>query len=604
MGGENVRYGPIFVSPTGSTGPTGPTGSIGLTGPPGFAVNTGSTGFTGPTGYTGPLGTGPTGNTGIVGQTGPTGNTGTTGPAGTASSTGATGPAGSVGATGPTGNTGNSGPTGNTGNTGPLGTGPTGPQGIQGVTGPTGPTGFTGDFGPIGVTGTTGPAGATGAGATGPTGAQGTDGGFLFLYNSTVGGNPGVGEWGTNNSSLPSATIVNVSDTDQAGTNIAGILANIVNGSQTAFVSFSDLVSGAFFFGIGSAATDSSGYTSITSWFFSATNGTFANGDLCYMTISAKGPTGATGPTGAAGSAGATGPTGAAGSAGSAGATGPTGAAGSAGSAGATGPTGAAGSAGSAGATGPTGNTGATGASLTGPTGSGSSSAGANKFRNAQMDIAQRGMTGSVAATASGTVAAGAACTLDGWQIGCTGNSTTWQQEYNVNLSGNALRVYGSSGLNICTVQQRIESYIAAELLKGPTGTQAVTIQFAVFNKSGATLTAQIATDYATAQDNFTSVTNDLAATNLQAIANNTSAIVAYTYTPSANIANGLQVRLLLGNALTSGTGFGGSVYVDISQASISSTPGVATGQNSSPPTAAMRPIGEELLLCQRYVSS
>ena len=90
----------------------------------------------------------------------------------------------------------------------------------------------------------------------------------------------------------------------------------------------------------------------------------------------------------------------------------------------------------------------------------------------------------------------------------------------------------------------------------------------------------------------------DLAATSLQSIANGTLGVVAYTFTPNANLANGYQVQLQLGGALN-----GSSGYVDISQADIRVTAGLSTGLNNSPPTPELRPISAEMPFCQRYLS-
>jgi Major tropism determinant N-terminal domain len=212
-----------------------------------------------------------------------------------------------------------------------------------------------------------------------------------------------------------------------------------------------------------------------------------------------------------------------------------------------------------------------------------------NKFRNGAMDVAQRGTSGTVSASST-------AYALDGWQITASGAGAAWSQQYNQNLAGNALRISCVSGLTACTLQQRIESCVAAQLLAANRATQQVTIQFTIYNNSGASITAKIATGYASAQDNFSTVTVDLAATNQQAIANGTSGTVAYSFTPSASLGNGYQVQLQFGGALNAASG-----YVDISLADIRATASVATGLNSNPPPPETRPVAIETKFDQRY---
>lgn len=213
-----------------------------------------------------------------------------------------------------------------------------------------------------------------------------------------------------------------------------------------------------------------------------------------------------------------------------------------------------------------------------------------NKFRNGTMDIAQRGTSGTVAS-------GGSNYTLDGWKIAPTGASAAWSHQYNQNLSGSAIRIACASGMTACAFVHRIESYIAAQLLNADKSAQPVTTQFTIFNNTGAVITPQIALGYASAQDNFSTVTSDLAATNLQTIANGSRGAVSYTYVPNTALASGLQVQLLFGGALNAASG-----YVDISFADIRATPGVATGLNANPPSPEMREVQAELAFCQRYV--
>ena len=213
-----------------------------------------------------------------------------------------------------------------------------------------------------------------------------------------------------------------------------------------------------------------------------------------------------------------------------------------------------------------------------------------NKFRNGAFDVAQRGTSAS--AIVSGQ-------TLDGWQIQATPIGASWSQQWNANIAGNALRLNAISGLAGLTLVQRIESYVAAEMLTAAKAGQPITVQFAIYNNSGASITPQIAAGYASARDNFTTVTSDLGTTNLQSIANGSLGVVSYTWTPSANMANGYQIDLLFGGALN-----GSSGYIDVGRADVRVTPGLSTGLNSSPPTPELRPISVELPFNQRYFDS
>jgi hypothetical protein len=213
---------------------------------------------------------------------------------------------------------------------------------------------------------------------------------------------------------------------------------------------------------------------------------------------------------------------------------------------------------------------------------------GLNKFRNGAFDVAQRGTSSSVSAGTS-------AYTLDGWIVSATGAAAAWAQQYGSGTYGNPLVLSAASGLTAVSVMQRIESVVATQLLAG-LAIQPITVQFQIYNGTSAPITPTLSTGYAASRDNFSSVTADLAATNLQTIAAGASGVVAYTFTPSLYVLYGYQIALNFGGALNASSG---AVY--ISRADVRATPGLATGLNNSPPPPEMRPIGAELALCQRY---
>jgi hypothetical protein len=269
---------------------------------------------------------------------------------------------------------------------------------------------------------------------------------------------------------------------------------------------------------------------------------------------------------------------------------GPAGPKGDQGLTGGNGPAGPTGPQGPQGIQGPTGATGATGAA-----GGGSTTtiiimaAHVNKFRNGTFGVAQRGTLGSVGAGQN-------LYTLDGWKIEAVGAAAAWSQAYHSFISGNSLRINRASGLTACHLRQRIEGAMATEFLLANGGPQPVTVQFAIYNATGASITPQIATGYASARDNFATVTPDIALTNLQAIPNNTLGVVAYTFSPNGACNQGYEITLSFGGALN-----GASGHVQIGRADVRPSPGIAVGLNAAPEPPELRAAATEMVECQRY---
>ncbi|MFZ1109868.1 MAG: hypothetical protein WAN43_16155 [Rhodomicrobium sp.] len=212
-----------------------------------------------------------------------------------------------------------------------------------------------------------------------------------------------------------------------------------------------------------------------------------------------------------------------------------------------------------------------------------------NKFIDANFDVAFLGNSGSVASGAT-------AYTLEGWLISATGTAAAWSQVYQAYLAGNSLRIAAAPSLSACSLTQRIESSIAAELLAVSSGPQAITVQFAIYNGTSSAITPTLSTGYASTRDAFGTVTADLAATSLQSIAAGTAAVVAYTFTPNVYLVFGYQISLNFGSALNASSGF-----VQIGRADVRATPGLSTGLNSSPPTPELAPTDAAVRQCQRY---
>jgi len=213
-----------------------------------------------------------------------------------------------------------------------------------------------------------------------------------------------------------------------------------------------------------------------------------------------------------------------------------------------------------------------------------------NKFRNPALDIAQRGT--------SGTVTSGnSAYTVDGWIVAATGANVSWAQGSNgQGPTGSQLQLTGNAGMTQTGIVQRLESSVAAQLL-GPYGSaSAVTVQYAVYNNTGATITPQLVKAHANSQDNWGAATTDVTA-NLQSCPNGVVTICAYTFAsiPTSDN-NGIQLGLNFGAALNTN---GKSVL--IMGADIRSTPGVTVGLNSNPPVMEYRPIWAEMPFCGAY---
>jgi hypothetical protein len=207
-----------------------------------------------------------------------------------------------------------------------------------------------------------------------------------------------------------------------------------------------------------------------------------------------------------------------------------------------------------------------------------------NKFRNGTFDVWQRG-TSALAASTSG------AYTADGWIVKQTGAAFTCSQQSGLTyLTHWFLQCVGGTSNTDTQFIQRIESYVA-----GPLVNQTVTVQFYMQQNSGSAVTPKISTCYASAQDNFTTCTADLAATSLSSCASGTTCQQAYTFPVSASAVNGYQVAIDCNTALTS------AQHCEIDAADIRATPGVATGVNTNPPPPELRPIQTELAFNQRY---
>ncbi|MBR1219425.1 hypothetical protein JQ557_15585 [Bradyrhizobium sp. U87765 SZCCT0131] len=205
-----------------------------------------------------------------------------------------------------------------------------------------------------------------------------------------------------------------------------------------------------------------------------------------------------------------------------------------------------------------------------------------NKFRNATMDVWQRGTS----------LSTGGGYTADGWIVSPTGAAVTASQVAGRLLSAYALRVTGAASVTDVLVYQRIESVVAA-----PLSGQTVTVQAQIYNNTGTTITPTLTVTHPASADAWGgSQITDVNAANLQACPNGAWTRVAYTFVASTATVNGIQVIFDFGNNLSSN-----SKFVQLAELDTRVTPFAPVGLNAVPPPPELRPVTHELQFCQRY---
>lgn len=205
-----------------------------------------------------------------------------------------------------------------------------------------------------------------------------------------------------------------------------------------------------------------------------------------------------------------------------------------------------------------------------------------SRFRNGTMDTWQRG-------TSAITVATSGAYTADGWIALPTGASISCAQAAGRLLTAYSLKCTGAASVTDVILKQRIESLFSAAL-----SGQMTTVQFQVYNGTGASITPKLTIKRPTAIDNYASTTTDVSAVNLQACANATWCLEAYTFLANSGSALGMEVSLDVG-------ALGASATVQMTETDIRYTPGLTAGLNASPPTPQLRPVGLEGPTNARY---
>ena len=214
-----------------------------------------------------------------------------------------------------------------------------------------------------------------------------------------------------------------------------------------------------------------------------------------------------------------------------------------------------------------------------------------NKLRNGAFDIWQRGAVSATTGTAP--------YTADGWIVAPVGATATIGGGGSPRLGASpngptsfVLQITGAAGMTACSFVQRVESFLAANLVG-----QNCTFQVWFYNGSAASFAPSLQIVAANALDNWTGGTSVvLPPTPLQSCPAGQWTRLAYTFAASAAIGYGLQASIVLGAVL----GAAGA-FVRLSEADLRATPGLPVGLCANPPPPELRPIGIELPLCYRY---
>jgi len=199
-----------------------------------------------------------------------------------------------------------------------------------------------------------------------------------------------------------------------------------------------------------------------------------------------------------------------------------------------------------------------------------------NKFRNAGMDIWQRGT--------SGTITAGTpAYTADGWIASSTGANITWSRTPGNLLSAYSLKLTGATSVTNSLLKQRIESFLCY-----PLASKSLIFQAQVYNNTGAAITPTLTVKHAGAADNWSSPTTDVNAQVLQSCPDATWTKVSFSFTAHASSGNGLEVTLDFGAALNNASKSVQVTECDFRIGAVITTP-------------ELRPIFAELPFNKRY---
>ena len=177
-------------------------------------------------------------------------------------------------------------------------------QGAQGTQGTDGAQGIQGIDGTQGTNGT--------QGTDGTQGIQGTEGNFGgatfdYTFTTSTSGDPGAGKLGFDNTTLSSATTLNIDDTDDNGTDIQTYLRTIDDSSSTIKGHFrvsNRLDASDFALFTISSLTEQSGYFQVTCSYVSGSASSFSDSEDLIITFARTGDKGDTGTQGTDGTQG------------------------------------------------------------------------------------------------------------------------------------------------------------------------------------------------------------------------------------------------------------------------------------------------------------
>lgn len=200
-----------------------------------------------------------------------------------------------------------------------------------------------------------------------------------------------------------------------------------------------------------------------------------------------------------------------------------------------------------------------------------------NRIINGDMRVAQRGTTG----TASG----GRSYSLDRWQVGYGGTAPTWAQTSaaiaGVTQLTNFLQVTGTAATSVY-MMHRIEASNSRDMAG-----QTVTLSWYAYQTTGSTMSVTSLMAYATATDNFTSVTT-IGTSAATSVPTATMTLVTAQFTIPSAATTGLSISLYANQPSLSG-----GATINASQVQLEVGPILSPFEQI--------PYGLSLQLCQRY---
>lgn len=225
-----------------------------------------------------------------------------------------------------------------------------------------------------------------------------------------------------------------------------------------------------------------------------------------------------------------------------------------------------------------------------------SGGSGENLFRNAGFSVAQRGIGGTWADTGEEKY------TVDGWIMksnytsGVYSGAATWIIE---KANGNIFFIGNSSTANPLDVVQ-LKQRISKENLDAHDFNiteRNWTFQATFYNETSNDIYPSLLINEATADDDFSSVTNVKPSISVGIVGPGETKTLAYTFDIGFASTHGLEFVINLPNGLAAG----GAARIGILRPSFSFTPGASVGINNKPPAPQIRSYDEEIVDARRY---